>query len=323
MNACLKFLPLIFLTAIPAFAQDPEVRREAVQLLERANGVSLSPKLPNLERVDTFRVFDSSSGPQEGAFTRVVVQGTGRREESRFGAYHSLNIWTGGHLATMRTSELPPPEVSTVMRLTPIYLLRFADDDVIHAIVDKAPGGKRVRCIEFDTIRGQKIDNNEFCVDPGNGTLVLEKVGNELIENSEFFSFAGELVPARITYSFAGVRKLEISQTLAELTDASENVLGAPPAAQIRNFCKTYRRAIGTSMPQPQAGKGGRNVDVAVRGIIWTDGKVREAVVQSAEYPDLGAEALALVQQWVFTPAVCDGNPNTQEATFVVHFHGR
>jgi hypothetical protein len=319
----LKVLPLILLTVIPASAQDLELRREAIQLLEHANGVSLSPKLPNLERVDTFRVFDSSSGPQEGTFTRVVVQGTGRREESRFGAYHSLNIWTGGHLATMRTSELPPAEINTVMRLTPIYLLRFADDDVIHAIVDKAAGGKNIRCIEFDTIRGQKIDNNEFCVDPANGTLVLEKVGNELIENSDFFSFAGELVPAKISYSFAGVRKLEISQTLTELTDASANVLAAPPEAQIRNFCKTYRRAIGTSMPQPAAGKGGRNIDVAIRGIIRTDGKVHEAVVQSAEYPDLGAEALALVQQWVFTPAVCDGNPNAQEATLILHFHGR
>jgi len=323
MKSVLKVLPLILLSAIPGSAQDPEVRREAVQLLEHANGVSLSPQLPNLERVDTFRVFDSSSGPQEGTFTRVVVQGTGKREESRFGAYHSLNIWTGGHLATMRTSELPPPEINTVMRLTPIYLLRFADDDVIHAIVDKAAGGKKIRCIEFDTIRGQKIDNNEFCVDPGNGALVLEKVGNELIENSEFFSFAGELVPARITYSFSGVRKLEISQTLTELADASENVLAAPPGAQIRNFCKTYRRAIGKSMPQPQPGKGSRNIDIAIRGIIWTDGKVHEAVVQSAEYPDLGAEALALVQQWAFTPAVCDGDANTQEATFVVHFHGR
>ena len=94
--------------------------------------------------------------------------------------------------------------------------------------------------------------------------MVLEKVGDELIENSEFFSFAGGLVPAKITYSFAGIRKLEISQTITELNDASENVLASPPEAEIRTFCKTYRRAIGTSMPQRKAGKGGRNVDVAI-----------------------------------------------------------
>src|SRR2546428_4306 len=291
MKSVLRVLPLILFTVIPASAQDPELRREAVQLLERANGVSLSPKLPNLERIDTFRVFDSSSGPQEGTFTRVVVQGTGKREESRFGEYHSLDIWAGGHLATVRSSELPPAEINTVMRLTPIYLLRFADDDVIHAIVDKAAVGKKIRCIEFDTIRGQKIENNELCVDHSNGTLVLEKVGDELIENSEFFSFAGELVPAKITYSFAGVRMLEISQAMTELTDASVDVLAAPPEAEIRTFCKTYRRAIGTSMPQPKEGKAGRNADVPIRVLVATDGKVHQAVGQTPEPPDLGSEA--------------------------------
>jgi hypothetical protein len=323
MKFILKFLPFFLFTAVSVSAQDPELRREAIQLLERANRVSLSPKLPNLERVDTFRVFESSSGSQEGTFTRVVVQGTGKREESRFGEYHSLDIWSDGHLATVRTSELAPPEMDTVIQLTPIYLVRFADDDVIHAIVDKATGGKKIRCIEFDTIRGQKIEDNEICVDPSNGTLVLEKIGNDLIENSEFFPFAGALLPARIAYSFAGGRKMEISQSMTELTDTSENVLAAPPEAKVYDFCKTYRRPIGTSMPQPKAGAGGRNVDVVIRGIISTDGKVHEAVVQTAERPDLGAEALALVQQWVFTPAMCDGNPNTEEAAFIVHFHGR
>src|SRR5438045_8263322 len=101
MKSVLKVLPLILFAAIPASAQDPELRREAVQLLERANGVSLSPKLPNLERIDTFRFFDSSSGPQEGTFTHVVVQGTGRHEEARFGEYYSLAIATRALLPPM------------------------------------------------------------------------------------------------------------------------------------------------------------------------------------------------------------------------------
>jgi len=122
MNLALKVLPLVLAAAIPAFAQDQELRREAMQLLERANAVSMSPKLPNLERVDTFRVFDTGSGPREGTFTRVVVQGTGRRDESFFGEYHSLDIWSGGHLATVRTSELAPSEIETVFRLAPIIL---------------------------------------------------------------------------------------------------------------------------------------------------------------------------------------------------------
>ena len=101
------------------------MRQEAVQLLERANAVSLPPNLPNLERTVAFRVLDSASGAQEGTFTRVVIQGTGRREETTFGDYHVINVWTRGRLATTRTREVAPPEIHDIMRLTPIWLVRF------------------------------------------------------------------------------------------------------------------------------------------------------------------------------------------------------
>jgi hypothetical protein len=314
-----------FLLIPPGSAgQDPNVRSEAVQLLERANGVSMSPHLPNLERTDVFRVLDTSSPVREGTFTRVVVQGVGRREEAMFGDYHTINVFTDAGLNTVRTSELPPIEVDTVMWLTPINLVSFGDEDVIHAIVDKAvSGGQKLHCIQFDTIRGQLMENNEICVDAANGTFVSQKLGNRLIEYSEFSAFAGELLPAKINYSRDGVRKMEITQTLVELKDATENVLAAPPNASIRALCKTYKRAIGQSMPQPKEGRGGRDIDVAIRGIIGRDGKVHQAVVLSAERPDLGTEALEIVQQWVFSPAVCDGQPNSETATFIVHFHGR
>jgi hypothetical protein len=323
MKAALGFLPFVLFAAVASSAQDLEVRREAIQLLEKTSALSLSPNLPNLERVDTFRILDTSSPVREGTFTRVVVQGTGSREETTFGDYHAIEVWTHENVASVRTNALDPAEVDTVRRLTPIELLRFDEEDVIHAIVDKAAGGRKLRCIEFDTIRGQKLENNEFCVDTANGTLVSEKIGEELIENSEFFPFAGELIPAKIAYSFGGVRKLEISQTITELTEATENVLTAPPNAQNFRFCKTHRRAIGVSMPQPKPGNSGRDSDVVIRGIIESDGKVHEAVVQSAERADLGAEALGLIRQWVFTPMMCEGNPGSIGASFVLHFQGR
>jgi hypothetical protein len=194
---------------------------------------------------------------------------------------------------------------------------------VIHRIVTKAVGGKNARCVEFDTIKGQKIENNEFCFDPANNTLILEKTGDDLIENTDFFSFAGGFFPSKITYSFAGIRKLEISQTMTELTDATENVLVAPPGAMTLHFCKTWRRPIGVSMPQPKAGKGGRDYDVVVRGLIESDGQIHDAVVQEAELADLGAEALQLIKQWRFSPLICEGQPGELEASFVLHFHGR
>ena len=318
-------LALVALLSVAGWcsAEDVRVRQEAVRLLERANAVSLSPDLPNLERTVAFRVLDSASGAQEGTFTRVVIQGTGRREETTFGDYHVINVWTGGRLATSRTREVAPPEIRDVMRLTPIALVMFDHEDVIHAIADRQAGERKLRCIQFDTVAGQKINNNELCVDAANGTLVTEKLGEDNIENSEFFPFAGALIPARISYSYAGIPKLEISQAMTELTQVTPNVLAAPPNAEIRRTCRTYRRPLGVTMPQPKPGNGGGDYDIVVRGIIGEDGRVTDAVVQSYDRPDLNGESLSLIQQWVFTPSMCNGRPNETEASFTLHYQAR
>jgi hypothetical protein len=314
----------LFFVSSESAAQDPNVRAQAVELLEKANGISLSPQMPNVKRTDEFQVLDTSSPVREGMFTREVIQGAGRREEMAFGDFHAVDVWTPSGLKDVRTSEIRPAEVTTVMRFTPVWRVMFADDDVIRSIVDKAgEGEQKLRCIEFDTIRGQRTDNNEICVDAATGALARQKIGSQLVEYSEFFSFAGALLPGKIFYSSDGVRKLEIAQTMVELKDSADSVLGAPPNADVRPWCTTYKRAIGERMPQPKEGNSGGNVDVVIRGMIGRDGRVHQAVVQSAERPDLGAEALTLVQQWVFSPAVCDGRPSTEEATLVMHFQRR
>lgn len=324
MKYFLPLLAVLLFVSTSDARQDPSIRARAVEMLERANGISMSPKMPNVERTDVFQVLDTSSAVREGTFIRETVQGAGRREETTFGDYHAVDVVTDSGLSTVRSSELRPAEVITLVRITPIWLLRFADDDVVRAIVDKAgEGEQKLRCIEFDTIRGQRDDSNEICVDAATGTLARQRIGSQLVEYSEFFSFAGAQFPGEIRYSSFGVPKLRISQRMIELQDTSENVLAAPPNSSLRAWCTTFKRAVAQSMPQPKEGNGGAAIDVLVRGIIGRDGRVHEAVVQSTERPDLGTEAAALVQQWTFSPAVCNGNVSTEEATFVVHFHGR
>jgi len=272
--------------------------------------------------VDTFRVF-GDTGTKEGSFTRLVIQGTGRREEYTLADYDLVNVWTQKQVAVAGTQRILPPELVNLLRITPIYLVRFDGQDVIHSITDRNLSGRLARCIAFDTIRGQHTDNNELCVDATNGTLSLEKIGAELIENSEFFPFAGALMPGRISYSFGGVQKMEIMQTMTALTEADANVLAAPPNASMHQICTTFRRPFGVSMPQPKPGNGGSNVDIVVRGMVGIDGRVYDATVQSSERTDLNAEARELVHQWTFTPAMCDGHPDAHEVDFMLHFQGR
>jgi TonB family protein len=260
---------------------------------------------------------------REGSFSRVVIQGTGRRDETTFGDYHVIDVYSAHGLTTVRTKELAPPEVDDLMKLTPVFHGAFDSGDVIRSIAGRDVNGRQARCIEFDTITGEKNQTNELCVDADNGTLLMTKVGDERVEYRDYFPFAGALYPAKISYSFAGALKMEIEQTMSVLTDATANVLAAPPNAQVRQACKTYRRAFGQSMPQPKPGNGGTDTDIIVRGMISGDGRIRDAVVQSSERPDLNAEALSLIQQWVFEPALCNGIPNLTEASFELHFRGR
>ena len=321
MKPALALLMLLLVTHL-AFGEDVKVREQAEHLLERANAVSSSPHLPNLERIDTFRVFEDGA-VKEGSFTRVVVQGTGRRDEYTYGDYHLLNVWTQKQVAVVGTQHLLPPELVDMQRITPIWLVRFNSEDVIHTITDRKVNDGAARCIIFDTVKGERTDNNELCVDAANGTLVLARLGGQVIENSEFFPFAGALMPGKISYTFGGVRTMEITQTMTPLTDADANVLVAPQNAQMHQICATYRRPFGVSMPQPKPGNGAGTTDIVVRGWVGVDGKLYDLAVQSSERPELNAEALAQAQQWTFTPAMCNGHTDVREASITLHFQGR
>lgn len=321
MKPALTLLVVVSLSGLSS-SQDLKLREEAIRLLERANAVSSSPKLPNLERVDTFRAF-GAAGVQEGSFSRVVIQGTGRREEYTFGDYHLVNVWTQKQVAVAGTPRILPAELVNVLRVTPIWLVRFDGEDVIHGITERPIGGHAARCIAFDTIKGQHTDNNELCVDATSGVLVLERLGGELIENSDFFPFAGALIPGKINYTQGGVQRIEIMQTMTALTATDANVLAPPPDSRLHKVCTTYRRPFGESMPQPQPGAGGGSADIVLRGMVGVDGQVYDPTVQSSERADLNAEALALVKQWTFIPAMCDGHPDAHEADITLHFQGR
>jgi hypothetical protein len=325
LGVALPLLLTAFLIApSPASAQDEKLRSQAIAILERANSVSLSPNIPNLERVDEFRAFSPNSSAREGSFSRVVVQGIGRREETTFGDYHVINIWKDNVLETTRPNTVAPAEVSIVMRITPILLVRLDQSDVVQSITERRENGMPIQCIGFVTIVGQNRQDNEVCVDAATGAIVSEKLAGSLTEYSNFFSFAGALYPANIKYSnIGGGLTLEISQTMRAPDDSTANVLAAPPDATTLKRCTTFRRAIGQSMPQPSRGNGSHDYDVVVRGLIGSDGKVYYALVQSSQWQDLNAEALSVIAQWSFLPSMCDGHPNTVEASFLLTFRGR
>ena len=134
-------LVTLFVVTHSGFAQDVKVRRAGRAFTRARECRQFLPKLPNLERIDTFRVFHDGV-VKDGSFSRVVVQGTGRRDEYTFGDYHLLNVWTQKKVAVVGSGgHLPPPELVNVLRITPIWLVRFDSEDVIHSIADRKVNG--------------------------------------------------------------------------------------------------------------------------------------------------------------------------------------
>ena len=64
------------------------------------------------------------------------------------------------------------------------------DSAVIRSIEDSNVGGRAAKCINFDTHLGVGIQANQMCVDAERGTLLRWRVGDELIENSDFFQIS-------------------------------------------------------------------------------------------------------------------------------------
>ncbi|MEO8727140.1 MAG: energy transducer TonB [Acidobacteriaceae bacterium] len=319
----LALVPLIFAVSF-LHAEDPQLRQEAVRLMERAAAASTAPTLPNVLRTDHFRSYSLQGNPQEGSFTRAVVQHQGRRDEYTFGDYHDLEVLNGRQISFVRTSKIAPPAVYDLLEVAPIRMMHFDEADTIRSIAKKTVNGRSATCIEFESTSGEKTQlQNEFCLDSENGTLLREKVGDTLVENSNFFPFAGVLMPGNIRYSVAGALKMEVTQTMQPLTTPVEEVLATPPHAEINNLCSSARRPFGTYMPQPKPGHGSNNYDVVLHGMVETDGKVHDAVVEDSERPDLNAEALSMAQQWTYTPEICNGHPNPEEVQITIHFIAR
>jgi TonB family protein len=304
-------------------AQDVSLRQQAETLLERADSLSTAQQFHSYEQTITFRSF-SPAGTQQGRFTSVVQGPRSYRDEYEFEDYRLLVVVNGTMVADVGDRARAPVQVRRMTRLNHPYTARFDESDIISSIKDSELNGRPTRCIEFNTIKGEKNSENEICIDKQLGILSRTRANDETIANSDFFLYRGTYLPAHIVYEQNDLR-MELEQTKAE-TDGpfDPDLLNPPPDAKVvGHVCMVYRRPFGKFMPQPKTGQGTANVEVMVHSTVRTDGTVRDASIDVSERESLNPEALQLVSTWRFTPATCDGTPLEIPAEITLHFQNR
>jgi hypothetical protein len=315
---------LCSLTALSSsFAEDAQLRARAFELVEHSREVSTTKQSVANETLLTFHAVGADGITREGTYTRVFVFHTGVREEITSGNFHLVRIDLADRIAFIGPSRVLPPEVRAVLELFPIQTWHLDHEDVVRAIRQTNRKGQPAQCIEFDTIAGAQTNNNELCFDAQTGVQIYDRSGNTELENSAFFDFAGAKFPAHIRQYQNGVLKVDVQLTRRVIEDqVNADIFTPPTGADVGLRCQTFRRAFVQSMPQP-AGNGGAVTNIVIHAVIGFDGKPHDAVIENSDRPDLNDEALRVVQGWTFTPAMCNGQPNTQEANLIVRFQGR
>jgi hypothetical protein len=316
----LRLFPLflfVFRARLPA--QDMPTRVEAVQLLERANGViRASHLMPNVKLEATFRAYGLDGSVKEGTFEAIYTVDS-ERYEIVFGAYHAIALHFPDKIV-QNEYQAEPPEIHELDALTPLTIGHFDKSDTIHSITPATLFGRRAKCIQFETVNGRTHQSNEICVDEELGAVVRWSVGDDLVELTEYSPLESVLHPAHMRHYIDGKLRMEIDQKFSVIDGPIDWAALSPPKPTVLTACKPYRRPVLQSAPQPPDAGPGPWYDVPVHAVIGRDGHVYEASVLPAGRPDLEKQAVAIVSGWLFSPGLCGGKPTVVDANFVVHF---
>jgi hypothetical protein len=333
MVAAMRRLLILVLAGVGACAQtaklrpeanppeDPKLRAEAVRLLERANHVSTPAVWPPNEMTLKFRVGAPAPGdPFEGEYVSSVGVPGQRRQTWRYGNFELTQIRDGKRIAVLEPGTIAMPGVLNLLNeMAPIYLVRFDDQDIIRAITDPREGQ---RCIQFETVTGDRQQTNEACVEVQNGWLLSIRAGDTATTNSNFFAFEGAFLPGHIERWTAGQKAMEVDETVVLKSDYPPDYFTVP-ASSTGFVCQEFRRAFEVSTPQPPPGPSMDVIDVKLKGIINPNGTVTGLMPIEQTRPELTSEAMKLVATWTYKPATCAGKVVTWGTTFTVHFKGR
>jgi hypothetical protein len=304
-------------------AEDPEVRAEAVRLMERANMLT-TPVWPANEEFFKFRVVQPAAGEaSEGTIQIGVRTPVNKRWEMTYGTYKYIRVRDGGEFATYRSESTEPAALTSVRRLIPAFHGVFEPADMVRRIEDSTVDGRPARCMEFDTLKGDQQQSGQVCVDAQSGFLFSVRQGDETVRQSNYFRFNNAWLPGHIERWMGDQKLLEIDSQVVVRTEYPPEYFDYPQDATIDHGCREFHRAFADHAPQPEPRtQSNEAITVRVHGRIGKDGKTNSLKVLDAVRPELAEEALRLVSGWTFHSAMCEYQAATQETDFEVRFKG-
>jgi hypothetical protein len=304
-------------------AEDPQLRAEAVRLMERAV-MQTMPVWPAHEEFIKFRVWHPAPGEATSGEMKIgVATPVSKRWEFTYGDFKFIQVQNGPEFATYRSAPAEPAALTSVRKSLPAFHGQFEPADLVRAIADATVDGLAARCIDFDTLKGDQQQSGQICVDARTGFLLSVRQGDQIIRQSAYFKYNNAFLPGHIERWIGNEKLLEIDQMLVSRTNYPPDYFRYPPDAVIRHACREFHRAFADHTPQPPPKTQSNEViTVRLHGRIGADGKPANLKPLDSARPDLVEEALRVVSLWTFHPPMCEYQPAPMETDFEVRFKG-
>ena len=303
--------------------QDMKLREEAINIVQRGTQLGQAAVWGTMRGSATFRATMPDGKEVDGSYSILRITEDDFRIEVQTPDFHAVWLRHEGKGIRWSSKEVTPPAALVVLQSLPGRVPKLVSQDVVRAILTTEAGGRVARCIEFDSITGEKTSANQICADAQTGAILSVRRGAVSIGYSRFFPYHEALIPGLVVYTENDL-KVEMEFSVEEEhgpVDPAE--FEAPPGVQLAPVCREFRAAIPNFAPQPEIGSGKGVTDVVVRAGVRKDGTVSAALVQSSSRPDLNEEALRVARRWTFAPEMCNGKPGISNVAIVLHFQGR
>ena len=301
---------------MPSFADD---KRDAAQLFQKAADLTdiRSAGSASFQLDAKVQMWGFDGKPISGSYSLVWVSINRWREVLLFSGYSRIRVGGDGKYWQQRSLDYEPIQLSELSDSVDFASsLRAAKPS--GELKSRQESGRTFECAHI-----AKDSTDEYCFDPSQSVLVLEKIHGAAgvplsVQYSDFQAFGEKRFPAQIQVTAGGAPIADFSVTrLANIESTALSNLAPPDGASMWLTCSNPQkpRLINSVQPvYPSIEKTAhRQGEVLMYAIIATDGTLQNVRILAAPSPRLGDSAVDAARRWRYEPRRCGEVPTPTE----------
>ena len=328
-----RLLSLLILLMGSAFASTAtaQAKQDSAQALRSAADISdvRGQNSPSFELDGTIQMLGADGNTSRGTYRLIWISRHKWRDEIVFSDYSRIRVGADEKYWMERSLDYELPQIGEldealdfVQRLTSAA-----------AQPSRRAKSEKIQGLNLMCARSKLYPDHDFCVEPSQGSLVLERLtygdresggGKRLFEYSDFIRYGEKLFPGSVTVTGSRAPVVTLSvQHLGPPSEVGPDTFN-PGAHDQEMLACLDRNTKGAREKMPEyplsAKQAGIQGGVVIYAVIGSNGAVSKPRAVESTNPELSQAALRAVSQWTYAPPTCGGVTGTKETFISVTF---